>query len=185
MAKLEIERKYLVDGEAFLKAIHCDYCHGWGRGMGCPPEPCRICGGRGGLIESRQSIEQGYFNDGFRVRISGNMKAWLTIKGKSDKTRRVRPEYEYEIPFEDGRDMLGMCTAGRLSKMRYGVKHAGNLWEVDQFAEPLHGLWLAEIELTSIDQEFKLPPWVSTEVTQDKRYSNASLAKEGRPALLV
>ena len=36
------------------------------------------------------------------------------------------------------------------------------------------GLWLAEIELSSEQVVFEKPPWISTEVTTDHRYSNLS-----------
>ena len=37
------------------------------------------------------------------------------------------------------------------------------------------GLKLAEIELQSINQEFKIPDWVGEEVTHDRRFRNANL----------
>jgi adenylate cyclase len=38
-----------------------------------------------------------------------------------------------------------------------------------------NGLKLAEIELQSINQEFKIPDWVGKEVTHDRRFRNANL----------
>lgn len=176
MAKLEIERKFLVNEKAFLEDLATKTQSLSGNEPWYDPN----CGHHV-LVTT---ISQGYFNDGWRVRVAttATTKAWITIKGKAtDKTRVARPEYEYEIPAQDGTDLLAMCTAGKLSKIRRCVHYAGNLWEVDEFVgESLGGLWLAEIELTSIDQKFELPPWVGAEVTQDKSFSNASLAREGR-----
>ena len=39
------------------------------------------------------------------------------------------------------------------------------------------GLIVAEIELESEDEEFEKPEWVTDEVTDDGRYTNAALAK--------
>ena len=40
------------------------------------------------------------------------------------------------------------------------------------------GLVMAEIELKSEEEEFTLPEWAVEEVTGDKRYYNAYLAKK-------
>ena len=36
---------------------------------------------------------------------------------------------------------------------------------------------VAELELSSVDQRFPLPPWIGEEVTGDYRYSNSVLAE--------
>ena len=53
----------------------------------------------------------------------------------------------------------------------------GKTWEVDVFEGENEGLVMAEIELSSEDEEFTLPEWAVEEVTGDKRYYNAYLAK--------
>lgn len=127
------------------------------------------------------SILQGYLSrkPTVRVRIAtkvGLEQGWLTVKGKG---AILRPEYEYEIPPAEARAMLSMCLF-TLEKVRYEIPHAGHTWEVDSFLGPHKGLWLAEIELESIDEKVALPEWVSTEVSEDPRYTNAALAESGR-----
>lgn len=109
-----------------------------------------------------------------RVRIAGE-RAFVTFKSKVTNTRRN--EYEYEIPLSDARSMLDtMCLPNKIEKLRYKIYHDGNLWEVDEFKGTNEGLVVAEIELTSEEQEFVKPSWLGEEVTEDSRYLNAYLA---------
>jgi len=121
-------------------------------------------------------LRQGYLNRDkertVRVRIAGS-RAYLTIKGL---TRGVsRPEFEYEIPLQDGEALLTLCDGVPLEKDRYTLQHAGATWEVDEFLGANAGLAIAEIELNDERQEFERPGWLSTEVTDDPRYFNSSL----------
>ena len=50
-------------------------------------------------------------------------------------------------------------------------------YEIDRFLGRNQGLWLAEIELSSEQVVFEKPPWISTEVTTDHRYSNSYLSQ--------
>ena len=141
----EIERKFLVHGTA------------WRQGA-----PVRL--------------RQGYLNRDkertVRVRIAGS-RAYLTIKGL---TRGVsRPEFEYEIPLQDGEALLTLCDGVPLEKDRYTLQHAGATWEIDEFLGANAGLVIAEIELKDERQEFERPSWLSTEVSDDPRYFNSSL----------
>ncbi|MFN5736296.1 MAG: adenylate cyclase, partial [Flavobacteriales bacterium] len=69
-----------------------------------------------------------------------------------------------------------LCSK-KLSKTRYRIMHAGNLWEIDVFHEKNEGLVLAEIELSAPDQVFEPPFWLGEEVTDDARYLNVNLAQ--------
>jgi adenylate cyclase len=110
-----------------------------------------------------------------RVRIKGE-KGFLTIKGRP--LALVRPEYEYEIPLADARQMLDLFCNGRIiEKRRFTCFHQGMTWVIDRFSGTNQGLLVAEIELTSKDQTFAVPAWAGPEVTEDPRYLNASLAR--------
>jgi CYTH domain-containing protein len=111
-----------------------------------------------------------------RIRTAGS-RGYLTIKGGSVGASRA--EYEYEIPFEDARELLDeMCLRPLIEKRRSRIPHAGLVWEVDEFFGENHGLVLAEVELESEDQPIDLPPWIGREVTGDPRYFNASLVSK-------
>ncbi len=119
--------------------------------------------------------QQGYlsFRPSVRIRIIGQ-KALLTIKGAT--TGISRSEFEYEIPLQDGLNMLQeLCRMAVIEKYRYKVEYKGFTWEIDEFLNDNEGLVLAEIELESEDQAFDKPPFIGEEVSYDRRYRNSSL----------
>ena len=146
---IEIERKFLVDKEKWYNSS---------KGMG-------------------QVYKQGYVltypEKTIRVRIAED-KAFLTIKGKSIGASRA--EYEYAIPVKDAEELLENFCSAVISKVRYKVKYGNHTWEVDEFLGDNAGLVLAEIELEHEEEPFDKPNWVSTEVTEDRRYFNSYLS---------
>jgi adenylate cyclase len=144
---LEIERKFLLRGDAWRQA-----------------EGVHIC--------------QGYLNRDpqrtVRVRIAG-ARAWITIKGPS--AGATRAEFEYAIPMDDAKQLLGLCEPPLVEKYRHVVQYRGFAWEVDEFLGDNLGLVVAEIELESADQPLDLPDWVGAEVTDDPRYFNNNLSR--------
>lgn len=106
------------------------------------------------------------------------ISAYLTVKGKT--TGISRREIETSIDFGVASELLvHFCNEGKIiEKIRHIIPDAhGQMWEVDRFRTNNKGLIVAELELSSEDQEVILPMWVAGEVTNDHRYSNASLAK--------
>ncbi|CAK7053909.1 MAG: Inorganic triphosphatase [Desulfovibrio sp.] len=132
-----------------------------------------------GEVTETKPLRQGYIATeaaaSVRVRIDGN-EARLTIKGK--KTRGAGPEFEYAIPMEDAEALLETCAKKPfIEKNRHIVRRDGLVWEVDEFFGENAGLIVAEVELTSPDQEIPLPEWIGREVTADSRYANARLVQ--------
>lgn len=113
-----------------------------------------------------------------RFRVMGD-KACFTLKGRAfEGTPTSRPEYEYEIPLAEAREIIRtICDGGTVEKVRHLVEHAGRTWEVDVFAGANAGLVVAEVELPSPDAEVALPPWAGREVSDDPAYANLSLAE--------
>lgn len=146
---LEIERKFLVDHAQWAKVEK--------------PEGTRY---RQGYILADPGRT-------VRIRIS-DKQAFLNLKSKN--SHLSRNEYEYEIPLADGREILDAFTQKGTEKVRYVIPFAGNDWEVDVFLGDNEGLMVAEIELESEDQPFEKPDWVTDEVTEDGRYTNAALS---------
>jgi len=146
---IEIERKFLVKGE------------GW-------------CSG----VSVSRRIRQFYLcNDkaaSIRVRIADGRLAWLTIKSAAAGLSRL--EFEYPIPIEDADAMSALAQGHVVEKIRHLVPLGGICWEVDVFAGENCGLVVAEVELSSEEQAIELPDWIGSEVTDDPRYQNASLA---------
>lgn len=148
MAK-EIERKFLVAGDEW----------------------------RPHVTESRL-LRQAYLHtddlSSVRIRIEDDDKAFLTVK--SAIAGAIRNEYEYEIPVSDAQEMLALRVGSIVEKVRHIVP-AGQLhWEIDEFEGDNAGLVLGEIELPLASHHVDLPSWISSEVTDDRRYYNASLA---------
>jgi CYTH domain-containing protein len=108
-----------------------------------------------------------------RVRIT-DKQGYLTIKGATQGISRK--EYEYIIPVNEGAELLDNFADTELEKYRYCITFAGKVWEVDEFLGYNQGLLIAEIELQSEKEVFELPPWVTVEVTGDKKYYNSNLS---------
>ena len=127
-------------------------------------------------------MHQGYLTQAppaessIRVRIEGEV-ARLNIKAAVVGTTRA--EYEYQIPLDDGLNILRTLCAGRVvEKTRYRIPADPHVWEVDVFEGANAGLVVAEIELSAEDESFDQPEWLGEEVTQDIRYYNNQLASQ-------
>jgi adenylate cyclase len=146
---VEIERKFLVNKEKWLTL----------------PKPFGVL------------IRQGYLSTDpertVRVRIAGQ-ESFLTIKGKTQGASRS--EFEYQIPFDDAKQLFENISVATISKVRYKIMHHNRLWEVDEFLDDNEGLIVAEIELQSEDEKFEKPGWTEKEVTEDESYFNVNLS---------
>ncbi|HWW46982.1 MAG TPA: CYTH domain-containing protein [Xanthobacteraceae bacterium] len=144
----EIERKFLVKGKAWR------------------------------ALAKGKIYRQGYLNEAacvIRVRTT-DRKAYLTIKSSAAGT--TRDEFEYEIPYDDGKAILEtLADRPLIEKRRYKIPAGEVTWEVDEFLGENAGLIVAEVQLTSEDEAFAKPEWLGDEITSDPRYYNANLAK--------
>ena len=111
-----------------------------------------------------------------RIRIADD-KAYLTIKTRPEKQSISRNEWEFQIPLKDADEMMKICVSGRIFKTRYIVPSGKHKIEVDVFHEKNEGLVIAEIELTSDNEEYFKPSWLGEEVTGQPQYYNANLIK--------
>ena len=146
---LEIERKFLVDGEDWRAAALS-------------------------RVRYRQGYLAGSTRCSVRVRVGGD-RAWVGIKARV--LGAARHEFEYEIPVAEAEQILdSLCAEGSVEKVRHRVPFGGHEWEVDEFLGDNAGLVVAEIELGREDERFARPPWIDSEVTEDERYYNSSLA---------
>ena len=125
---------------------------------------------------SGELYRQGYLltdpNKTIRVRQT-SAKGFLTIKGLS--VGATRPEYEYEIPFEEAKELLDQFAIAELSKIRFKIIIDQHIWEVDEFFGNNKGLIVAEIELSNEEEKFNIPDWIDREVTHEEKYFNSSL----------
>ena len=110
-----------------------------------------------------------------RVRIDGNEAGTLTIKAA--RSGMARDEYEYQIPVADAEELMARREGSIISKDRHIVPFGDLNWEIDVFDGENAGLIIAEIELDRPDRVFDRPDWLGEEVTGDRRFYNADLAK--------
>jgi adenylate cyclase len=136
-------------------------------------------------LTSGVPIRQGYLaqegNVEARVRITP-AEATLTVKAGKGLSRT---EVETVIAREDA-EALWIHTDGRqIDKQRSRVTLGANVAEVDLYAGDLAGLCTAEVEFANeaSAKAFVPPDWFGTDVTGESAWSNASLARHGRPGL--
>ena len=143
---VEIERKFLVNGDAWK------------------PAPSLLI--RQGYLnrDPQRTV---------RVRTSGD-QAWVTVKGLTRGATRA--EFEYLIPLSDAESLLELSEKPIVEKRRYLVRHGSQIWEVDEFLGSNAGLIVAEAEVEHEKADLDLPPWIGDEVTSDPRYYNSSLS---------
>jgi CYTH domain-containing protein len=130
-------------------------------------------------------LRQGYVAvDGaveVRVRIDDG-GAVLTVKAGSGLART-----EVELPLDGAdADALWAHTAGRrIEKRRHrcALGDDGPVAEVDLFDGDLDGLAVVEVEFPDAGAAaaFEPPPWFGRELTGEGGWSNADLARFGRP----
>ena len=143
----EIERKYLTADESWRKAVS--------RSM-------RIAQG---YLCSRKVTA--------RVRICDD-KGIITFKSKSRDGGLSRFEWERAIPIGVAERLLARCS-GVVDKVRHIVEYERHIFEVDEFKGENEGLIVAEVELSSCDEDVALPTWIGDEVTGIKCFYNSFL----------
>lgn len=127
---------------------------------------------------SKSHIRQGYIcserGRTVRIRIRDN-QAYITIKGPSLDSGLSRYEFEQEIPLADAEKLMTLCEPGQIDKFRWLVKSGDHTFEVDEFFGDNEGLVMAEVELSSPDEQPIFPHFIGKEVTGDRRYYNSQL----------
>jgi adenylate cyclase len=107
--------------------------------------------------------------------------SWLTVKSGGG---RVRVEEEIEIE-ADRFDRLWPLTEGlRIEKTRYEIPaDDGLVIELDVYRGDLDGLVTAEVEFGSEEaaEAYAAPDWLGPDITEDVRYKNQRLARDGAP----
>lgn len=152
----EIERKFLV---------------------AVPPDP--------EVLGAGARLRQGYLAvDGaveVRLRLSAD-GARLTIKAGSGLSRT---EVDLRIDEADALQLWEHTAGRRLEKVRHRVALAGDaVAEVDLYEGHLAGLCTVEVEFPAAPAAaaFQPPEWFGQELTGDPAWSNAALARTGRPS---
>ena len=151
---IEIERKFLVVDDSWRASVE------------------RSQSLAQGYLVGAQALRDGGARASVRARLAGD-QAWLNIKAATPGIART--EFDYPIPVEDAKVLLGSLCDGVLEKVRHHVRVDGVLFEVDEFRGDNDGLIVAEVELPAVDAPFPRPPWLAREVSALTRYYNVNL----------
>ena len=153
---MEIERKFLVDA------------------LRVPADLTTGVPIRQGYLAQEGDVEA-------RVRITPEV-ATLTVKAGKGLSRT---EVEAVIAPTDAEALWVHTDGRRIDKRRTRVTLGANVADVDLYAGDLTGLCTAEVEFADEDSAaaFVPPGWFGTDVTNQSAWSNASLARYGRPEL--
>lgn len=128
-------------------------------------------------------IEQAYvMTEPLAIRVRRRDGSYtLTIKTGSGL---ARTEIERALSADEFEAIWAHAEELRIQKRRHRVPlDDGNEAELDLFDGDLAGRRIVEVEFDDDDSAaaFEPPPWFGREVTDDGRYTNASLARNGWP----
>ncbi len=136
----------------------------------------------------KRELEQAYLNFSPAIRVRHDRSAEgekyeLTYKGGGLVARR---EENLPLDAESYANLLKKHEGTVIRKTRYMIPlpESGYTAELDVFSESLAGLLLVEVEFPSLSEaeNFQAPVWFGKDVSETGLYSNARLARLGRPA---
>ena len=146
---IEIERKFLVNGNSYLEQY-----------------------------SKHLKISQTYiFIEDNRVLRVRKIDDRYIFSLKIGLSQIKRLEFEYEIPKSDADMIIANSKYNLVEKDRYYVEHDQKVWEIDVFKGLNEGLVVAEIELQNESDEFLKPSWVGEEISDVEKYLNYNLSK--------
>ncbi len=131
------------------------------------------------FITKKIVIEQGYLTKSLddwiiRIRFTGKD---FKIAFKKHIASFTNFEFEYSIPRSDGEKIISNLT-NTIKKERFFCEVEKKYWIIDCFKEKNYPLEIAEIELSSEDEDLSIPSFISKEITGLTQYSNFSLANK-------
>ena len=129
------------------------------------------------FITKKIFIEQGYLSknlDDWIIRIRFTGKDFKIALKKHIKSF-TNFEFEYSIPRKDGKTIMSKLS-NTIKKERFFLEVGKKSWIIDCFKEKNYPLKIAEIELSTEEEDLSLPSFISKEITGMTDYSNFSLA---------
>lgn len=118
-----------------------------------------------------------------RVRLIENMETWaksgsfaFKVVQKSAKNEpNIRDEYEWDVPAHIA--LYIMIGHKEVVKIRRKYLHNdGKLWDIDEYQWPNEWVVLADIELKTLNEKFKIPAFLGQETTKLKKITNNSFS---------
>ena len=131
------------------------------------------------FITKKIFIEQGYLSKSLddwiiRIRFTGKD---FKIALKKHIESFTNFEFEYSIPQKDGEKIMSNLS-NTIKKERFFLEVEKKSWIIDCFKENNYPLQIAEIELSSEEEDLSLPSFISKEITGLTHYANFSLANK-------
>ena len=129
------------------------------------------------FITKKTVIEQGYLShklDDWIIRIRFNGKNFKIAIKKHIKNF-TSFEFEYLIPESDGKNIMSNLK-NIIKKERFFLEFEKKTWIIDCFQEKNFPLEIAEIELSTEEEQFYMPNFISREITGLRNFSNLSLS---------
>ena len=138
----------------------------------------------------KKEIEQiyvSYFPTVRARKINDGEEYVLTVKTKTGMDPEgglARNEFEFPLLSEEYSGLKASAKGKTIRKTRYLFPTDGGLvMEIDIFHEELDGLAFLEIEFPDVEtaRKYPSPEWTVSDITEDRRYKNSSLAENGKP----
>ena len=131
------------------------------------------------FVTKKLFIEQGYLSknlDDWIIRIrSSNNNYKVALKKHIESFTNF--EFEYSIPNQDGETIMANLS-NTIKKERFFLKVEKKSWIIDCFKGNNYPLEIAEIELSTEEEDLNLPSFISKEITGLTQYSNFSLVNK-------
>jgi len=128
------------------------------------------------------ALRQGYISTQPTIRLrQQNDEYILTVKGAG---AMVKEEFELPMTAAQFIALWPKTEGAAIAKTRYLIPlGAGLTAELDAYHDELEGRFTVEVEFPDMAaaEAFVPPAWFGREVTEDFRYSNSSLSKDGWP----
>ena len=124
-------------------------------------------------------IQQGYLaieKEGNEVRIRDESGVCsLTIKSPGEIERM---EMELPLATSDFQKLWPLTKGRRIVKERFLYPYQGHQIEIDRYLRALEGLYIAEVEFSSLEaaEAFAIPGWMGVEVTGNSHFKNKNLS---------
>ncbi len=120
-----------------------------------------------------RTVVTGYMSDDPSVRLRAtDSGAWLQVWRPSDSSRY----FEYQVPLEEAESMMRLCFR-RTTRTSWDVAHGGHVWRVCEYQGRHAGLWTAFLGLDSRNDGYEEPPWVTKNVSGDRRFTDEGLSR--------
>ena len=164
---IEIERKFLIDSDKIPSITVHEYEH---------------------IIQAYPDWDFG--NVIYRLRAirhclveNDKLQKIEYVQGIKGKSSDARLENEIELSISQFKALSPLCKYA-IEKQRYKLltKDKKYIIDLDYYLNELSGLIVAEVEFKTIEQRDAYVPesWFGLDVTKDDRYSNYTLAKDGK-----